>query len=134
MLDGLFRFPTLLTDKHERRGDFLFDLTVAHEHHLPRKAVSVLCPSIFLTERIFSEFDECRAPFCKLIPQCLDFLFRVAGDEKRYSRSELEEWPRVDEPKLLPQKFNGKKVHRARRRVVKRCSVLNLCIFENGRV
>jgi hypothetical protein len=61
-----------------------------------------------------------------------DFLFRVAGNEERYRRIELEEWPCVGEPELLAKKLNGKTVHSARKSVVKRCSVLDLGILEDG--
>jgi hypothetical protein len=61
-------------------------------------------------------------------------LFRIAGNEKRYSRSELERWPCADESELQALKLNGNKVHRARRSVVKRCRIPDLRILENGRV
>src|SRR5260370_30732904 len=94
-VNRLLGTSALLADKHERRSDLLCDFTAAHEHQLPRKAKPVYCPSISFAERILAEFHERRTAFGELTPQCIDFLFCGAGNEKRYSRCELVEAPRI---------------------------------------
>jgi hypothetical protein len=49
-IDRFFCFSADVANKHKRRNYSLFDLTVAHEHHLPRKTVPILRPSVFLAE------------------------------------------------------------------------------------
>src|SRR5262245_55638870 len=89
-LDRLFRFPSLVSDKHKRRNDPMRYPTVPRQHYLPGKAVFVIQPTVFLAKRIFIQRHK-HCPACReFLPQDIHFVPGATRDHKGYSWCESE--------------------------------------------
>ncbi len=85
-LDCLFRLARLILGKHEHRGDFLRDVVVLAHRELPREAIFVLEPAVFLRPRIGVERHKNLASLGEFFPHSCYFRLVFKNNEQRYRR------------------------------------------------